>query len=626
MVPQELQPVNATVNHEQLLALLERYGRNLHSFMVLEPGLSIWLSEDAAVAYTKRGGYWVAVGSPLCSPENSLAIAASFTADAKRAGCAAVFFGVSQPFVDRLANGRFDAMQIGLSASWLPSQWDSVCRKAPKLRNRLNKSQRDGIACRSLSPSEINEDSPMRSPLVALANAWAQSKSLPPMGFMVTLELFQHADRRRYVIAEHKGKLCGLSVCIPVYGRNGWLLEDMLLDPNAPGGVSESLIDFAMRQLALEKAEFVSLGLVALAGLKNSDSEKKHPYLSLLLRTCSTTMGWLYNFEGLYRFRNKMKPTCWEPVYIVASGPVSFWTIRAILMAFAQGWVPRFGLRVVGHWYTKFGSRDSKLPTKPPAIKPRIDLRTFFLATVAISTLFIAVVGQYLNWLPTAVAMILGTFAAYIGFTPVHEAVHGNVSRYRRLNDLVGHACSLLLLGAFRPYCYLHQQHHLHTNNEPADPDFWCAQGPKWLLPIRWATQDIGYLRFYFSRWSMRPRPERLGLILIGLAYLSLAIITLVFSQELFLALLTGWFIPARLALFFLAATFSWLPHAPHDEQSPYRATSVRSSRWLTYFLLGQNFHLVHHLNPGIPFHRLPGAWQQQREEIIAQGGIDRTR
>lgn len=610
------------VERAWLLELLERYGRNLHSFMILEPGLSVWKTDDAAIAYAQRGGYWVAVGGPLCSAERSVEVAKAFRAAASAGGCRVVFFGVTQPFVDRLQGTDFDALQIGLAPSWQPTQWSEVVSTARKLRNRLSKAQRDGITCRLLSIDQIPPESELRQRLVEMANQWMTSKSLPPMGFMVTVELFQHGERRRYFIAEHAGCICGLAVCIPVYGKNGWLLEDMILAPDAPGGCSELLVDTVMRQLAAEQAELVSLGMVALAGLDTSHTPE-HPWLSRFLRVCSRSMGWLYNFQGLYRFRNKMQPKTWEPIYIVSGSRIGFLTIRAILMAFAQGWVPRFGVRVLGHWV------EHKLPwpgraSERRARKPRLDVLTFGLATASLATLVIAILTSYYDIGPAWLSLVLGTLAAYVGFTPVHEAVHGNVSRYPWLNNLVGHLCSIPLNGAFTPYRYLHGQHHLHTNDQPNDPDFWSGQGRAWLLPLRWATQDVGYLRFYFGRWNERPLFERSDLLLSALMYALIAVVTLAFMPQLFVALLLGWFLPARIALFLLAATFSWLPHAPHRETDPHRATSVHSASWLTWALLGQNFHLVHHLNPGIPFYRLQRTWRDNREQLISQGAVDR--
>ena len=610
---------------ERLLKLLEKYGRNLHSFMVLEPGLSLWSTDDAAIAYTQRGGYWVAVGGPLCAPEQTLSVANAFREAANKVGCDAVFFGVTKALVDRLQNSTFDSLQVGLVAIWNPAHWQALVRGAEKLRNRLSKAKRGGATVRLLDHHEVSEGASLRQQLVDIVDAWADQKALPPMGFMVTVELFQHAERRRYFIVESAGKIHGFAVCVPIYGRNGWLLEDMMISPESPAGCSEALVDGVMRQLSDEGAEIVSLGMVALAGLDAGKERERHPMLIGLLRISAKTMGWLYNFEGLYRFRNKMKPLAWERVYVVSSGPVTFWTIRAICMAFAEGWVPRFAIRVLGRWTHQWIRRRSVISSSETKQKKLIDATIVLLALACWSGTVVAVTGVYQGWLPWWVSVCLGFAASFAGFTPVHEAVHGNVSRWKALNDLVGQACSLLLTGAFRPYCFLHREHHTHTNKPTEDPDLWCGKGQKWLLPLRWFTQDIGYLQYYFSRWSTRPISERAELLFCSGLYIGLAVVTFLWNQQLCYALFLGWFMPARLALFALAASFSWLPHQPHVATSPFQATTVHSSHWLTWLLLGQNFHLVHHLDPSIPFYKLENKWKTNRKDFIQRGAVDRS-
>lgn len=612
----------------QLLEALAKYGRNLHSFMVLEPGLSVWSKNEARIAYADRGGYWVAVGGPLCAAEDTLLVARAFRESARKAGRKVVFFGVTRPLVERLEHD-FDSLLVGLAAVWNPAEWQQVVAGSGKLRNRLSKAKRSGIVVRLIDSNEVAEGTPLRHRFVEIVDAWADRKALPPMGFMVTLELFQHAERRRYFVVESGGIVHGFAVCVPIYGRNGWLLEDMMMQPEAPGGCGESLVDAVMCRLRDEGAEVVSLGMVALAGLDAEQNPKNHRFLTALLRVCARTMGRLYNWEGLYRFRDKMKPSAWEPVYIVAGGKVSFLTIRAILMAFANGWVPLFAVRALGKWTRQRFRRRTIAPSETASTasrKPIMDVPILLLAIACHAAMVLAVVGVFRGWLPGWLAVGIGFLAAFAGFTPVHEAVHGNVSRLPALNAVIGHSCSALLLGAFRPYCFLHREHHVHTNVAADDPDLWCGAGPKWALPLRWLTQDIGYLRYYFSRWATRPRLERANLVLCGSFYIVIAVGAGMLSPPLLLALLLGWMLPARLALLALAATFSWLPHAPHHSTDAYQATSVRSSPWLTWFLLGQNFHLVHHIDPSKPFYRLPGIWKRTRQDFIERGAIDHTR
>jgi phosphatidylglycerol lysyltransferase len=341
-------PADPLPDPELLLELLRQHGRNLHSFMVLEPGLSVWSTpeRDGAVAYTDRGGHWIAAGGPLCAPERTAQIACAFAEAARAHGRTAAFFGVSQRFVDRLPP-PFGVLPVGQAPTWDPARWSESLRKAGKLRNRLKCAGRAGVTVRRAQTHEVAEGAPLRQAMTEIVQHWTDAHALPPMGFMVTLELFQHAPLRRYFVAEHQGQVCGFAVCVPIYGRDGWLVEDMMMAPDAPGGTSEALVDRAMRELGEEGAQVVSLGMVALAGLQQQQATCEHPVLTALLRTSARTTRWLYNFEGLYRFRDKMRPTAWEPVYLVASRRVTVWTIRAVLMAFAEGWLPRFGWRAL---------------------------------------------------------------------------------------------------------------------------------------------------------------------------------------------------------------------------------------------------------------------------------------
>lgn len=338
----------------EVLGLLRRYGRNLHSFEVLEPGLNYWFSPDrsAAVAYVDRGFHWVAAGGPLCPREQLREVAASFGEAARKQRRRAAFFGVSHRFIEVLGPG-FDWLQIGQQPVWTPSAWPAVLKVNRKLRNRIRKAEKDGLQVRLASPAELRPGLPLRAASDKLVERWVEAHALPPMRFMVTLELFSNQDERRYFVAEQGATLVGLAVAVPIYAHQGWLLEDMMVDRQAVGGASEALIDLAMRSLGGEGAALVSLGLVPLAGV-NEDADPRHPFLRFLFRFSHRFLNWLYGFQGLYRFRAKLLPDRWEPVYLAAPGQVDFLTLRAVLMAFAGGWVPFFGTRtlrrLLGRW------------------------------------------------------------------------------------------------------------------------------------------------------------------------------------------------------------------------------------------------------------------------------------
>ena len=89
-----------------------------------------------------------------------------------------------------------------------------------------------------------------------------------------------------------------------------------------------------------------------------------------------------------------------------------------------------------------------------------------------------------------------------------------------------------------------------------------------------------------------------------------------------FWLLVLVYLIPERIALFVLAWWFDWLPHhglTSTQRANRYRATRVRvGMEWLfTPLTLSQNYHLVHHLHPSIPFHRYGATWRRNQEAYL---------
>ncbi|SOJ57592.1 1,2-phenylacetyl-CoA epoxidase, subunit E [Mycobacterium simulans] len=88
--------------------------------------------------------------------------------------------------------------------------------------------------------------------------------------------------------------------------------------------------------------------------------------------------------------------------------------------------------------------------------------------------------------------------------------------------------------------------------------------------------------------------------------------------------------IPQRIGATVLAWWFDWLPHhgLEHTQRSNrYRATRNRvGAEWLfTPVLLSQNYHLVHHLHPSVPFYRYLRTWQRNEEAYLERNAAIST-
>lgn len=264
---------------------------------------------------------------------------------------------------------------------------------------------------------------------------------------------------------------------------------------------------------------------------------------------------------------------------------------------------------------------DDAILFKKLTQRPAVAWPTMMLLVSAVSAFAASIALHLAGVFSLGLAVCINAVASYAAFTVGHDASHNALSTNRRLNDWCGRLSTLLLspIPFFRMFRYIHMQHHRFTNDDEQDPDFYCGRGSKWTLPLRWITLDLNYFAIYLrpAVFRQRPWPERRELLIaavFGLA-LTAGMIALGWGYE-FLVL---YILPTRIAIAFLALTFDFLPHYPHAVRGvddPYRATSNRVGwEWLlTPVLLSQNYHLVHHLYPTVPFYRYRAIWRAKEE------------
>lgn len=277
------------------------------------------------------------------------------------------------------------------------------------------------------------------------------------------------------------------------------------------------------------------------------------------------------------------------------------------------------------------------LPTRPEARVKRAAPKTNVLKAPAVAwPTFVLAAGAVGLWavmgalfltgaLPWWVTLPIASAAAFACFTPMHDASHKSITRQGLPNEVIGRLCALPLLAPFAAFRFLHLQHHRHTNHDHEDPDMWSGRGPWFILPLRWLTQDFHYYAFYAARWSSRPKRERRETAAMLGAYVALAC-ALVVAGYGWEALIV-WLIPGRIGIGLLAYGFDYLPHKPHHvrgKDDRFKATVLRPSPWLTPVLLYQNFHLIHHLYPGVPFYRYASVWRERKARIVAKGAEGR--
>jgi len=235
-----------------------------------------------------------------------------------------------------------------------------------------------------------------------------------------------------------------------------------------------------------------------------------------------------------------------------------------------------------------------------------------FLAAVAMA---VTAIFGYWQWdFPRWCCFALNVLALHLVGTVIHDASHNVAHRNRIVNAALGHGSALMLGFAFPVFTRVHMQHHANVNDPHNDPDhFVSTGGPLWMIAARFF-----YHEFFFFRRRLWRKYELLEWFL---SRAVVAVVVCLAIQYDFLGFIFNyWFSPALVVGIALGLFFDYFPHRPFQERDRWKNARVYPSPVLNLLIMGQNYHLIHHLWPSIPWYHYQTAYRATQPLLDEKG------
>jgi beta-carotene hydroxylase len=245
----------------------------------------------------------------------------------------------------------------------------------------------------------------------------------------------------------------------------------------------------------------------------------------------------------------------------------------------------------------------------PEDLNPNVFLFFGALMSIAISTL-----GYWFWHFPDWVCFSINVLALHMAGTVIHDASHNAAHPDRVFNAVMGHGSALMLGFAFPVFTRVHIQHHANVNDPENDPDhFVSTGGPLWLIAARFFYHEI----YFFQRKLWRNNE----LLEWFLSRLFVGLVVFFACQYGFIGyIMNFWFSPALVVGLALGLFFDYLPHRPFQERNRWKNARVYPSPILNIAIFGQNYHLIHHLWPSIPWYKYQAAYLEAKPLLVAKG------
>ena len=209
----------------------------------------------------------------------------------------------------------------------------------------------------------------------------------------------------------------------------------------------------------------------------------------------------------------------------------------------------------------------------------------------------------------------------------MHEGIHGSLFRNRRWDRHCAFLVGLPSTLSASAYRVNHLLHHKYTRTEQ-DPDEFDNVSKNVVVRSIFFYAFIVFgmilfvLRLPFIAWkNASPRQRReMAKERLLLSFIQVAVVGAALYFGCFTALLQVWLFPLCFTIL-LGNVRGWTEHAlTHGGHPLTKARTVTSNRVFSFLNLNLNYHLEHHLFPGVPWYNLPKVHQILLDDYRAAG------
>ena len=321
-------------NDSRLMSMVERYGYEHQSFVLLYGRMNVWWSTDpeAAVLYRRIGRVAVVGAAPLTARENLEAVLGRFLSFCEEQNLDCLMLPIGEEAANIARQKGMGLLKIGESGYFKLPEWRPIGDRGKKVRSGVNQATKAGITVKHYQPA-LNQNAHTRNEIEELCQQWIETREVDALGWLLELDPFKFSEHKRYFLARGvDGRIQGMLACSPIPARKGWYLEDLIRRPDAERGISELLVVEALKHLASEGAELATLGTSPLAGIESEGDFKK---VSRLLKVVYEHFDSFYHFKALHRFKSKFSPSFIDPEYAAIWPPrIRFRMVLAAIGAF----------------------------------------------------------------------------------------------------------------------------------------------------------------------------------------------------------------------------------------------------------------------------------------------------
>lgn len=248
-------------DREAILQCMRRWG-HASSDALLGPSIEYFSLPgiDGLIGYRKEHKCLIAFGDPVCPQKDTPELALAFHHFAKQQGANLIYISTSKPFMEwSLENGCQTAIEVGEELSMDPHSdpRQKTGVNASLLRRKVRHAMHEGVTFQEYIPNDAEIEEAMNQ----VGIAWVKNRRGPQI-YISEVSLFTNRLGKRWFYAYQNGKIVGVATLHQLQELQGWLLNHIMMTPEASHGISEFIVVSILELLAKEGSQYVTFGSV----------------------------------------------------------------------------------------------------------------------------------------------------------------------------------------------------------------------------------------------------------------------------------------------------------------------------------------------------------------------------
>lgn len=285
-------------------------------------------SIDGVIAYRNLGRRHIAqFGGVFAAPEDQPALLEAFLNHAREQRKSVISVQLMRSDAELYARHGFTVNQLGADYARSLEHFSLAGKKFVPLRNKISRAKRAGVTVGEVGVDDAAPED-LEGALAGVDRVWLRAKGrhVKPLSFMVgELGGPGGAARRLFVARGGAGEILAYISFSPVYGpRSGWLHDLSRKVPDAPPGVLETIVVFAVERFRAEGVDYLHFGFTPFTGLDPANEVTgRSGIVSRVVRLLADHGASVYPAADQLAYKEKWGLDTREPEYVAFQGGVT---------------------------------------------------------------------------------------------------------------------------------------------------------------------------------------------------------------------------------------------------------------------------------------------------------------